>query len=95
MNTTRTTIILNSSLLERLRWFVSNNKGTTMSEVVEKGVQYILDKTEKKQIDTVYDGLLSLSGIAKDTNPKLGNKGIDEILYGENGVWDGSLRDKP
>lgn len=65
----------------------------TMSEIIEKGVQNVLDKSEEKNAERVASGLLKLAGFAKSNETNV-SENIDEILYGENGAWRGSEREK-
>lgn len=82
MDAARTTIIMRPSLLARLKLF-AHRHNRTMSQVVEEGVSQVIDRAEQNNLDTLYKGLLSLSGIIDDPTLTDASSTIDEVLYGE------------
>lgn len=89
-STIRTTLLLRPGLLQRLKLFARETK-KPMSEVVEAGISYVLDQHEKQRLKKMYQGFRELQGMIKadPTTPSTAID-IDELLYGENGVWKGS-----
>jgi len=90
-STARTSITIKSTLLERLRLF-ANQHNRTVSEVVEQGVSLVMRQTKAANTEDMYKELFKLKGVVGKSDPKYKDKSVDEILYGEDGVWRGSDR---
>lgn len=90
MNTStvaRTTILLPPALLQRLRDFAAR-RGETMSKIVEAGVKQMIEKDQAIQVRQLYKTLKELDG-AGGAGIADASTTIDEVLYGEQGVWKG------
>lgn len=87
MNTVPTTIRMQPSVLERLRFF-AQERGRTMSEIMEEGVNHVLEQYESQRLDRLYEGLKQLDGIG-DPSITDASTTIDEVLYGEQRAWKG------
>ena len=88
MSTARTNITINSTVLERLKLFAQRHN-KTVSQVIENAVIETIDTQAQPSKGDRYGELFKLKGVGK-SDPKLKNKSIDEILYGDNGAWRGS-----
>lgn len=89
MNTAKTTINMNPSLLARLRLFTQRHN-RTMTDVIEQGVTRLMDETEQESLEAMYHHLFQLKGAIKDPQLTDASETIDEVLYGEHGAWRGS-----
>ena len=87
-STARTSITMNSTVLERLRVFAQRHN-QTISQVIENVVVEVIDAPTQTQKGERYSALFKLKGVGK-SDPKLKNMSVDEILYGDNGAWRGS-----
>lgn len=61
----------------------------SMSKYAEKVLDEALAREEQGALDTVYAETEKLIGAFKSDDPHLSST-IDEILYGENGAWQGT-----
>lgn len=83
-----TTVRLHPALLHRLKAF-SEERGKTLSEIIELSVSRLIEQQEKDRLKQMYKGLFELAGMCKEPITDASSS-IDEILYGENGAWKGS-----
>lgn len=67
---------------------VSRRKRTPVSAIIQEAVQTALDREDTPHLETLYQQLSSLVGMIKEPLPDASSS-IDELLYGENGVWKG------
>jgi metal-responsive CopG/Arc/MetJ family transcriptional regulator len=84
----RTTILLQPSLLLRLKHF-SKEQGRPMSEIVEQAVRHVIEQTDQRRLGRMYEGLFALAGKGK-AGVRDASQSIDEELYGKTGAWKGS-----
>ncbi|MCL4878511.1 MAG: hypothetical protein KJ064_17760 [Anaerolineae bacterium] len=89
MNIAKTTINMNPGLLARLRLFTQRHN-RTMTDVIEQGVTQLMDATEQDSLEEMYRQLFTLKGVIKDPILTNASETIDEVLYGDDGVWRGS-----
>ena len=84
----RTSLYLPYDLHYRLQ-MVSETKSTSVSALIRNAVEKLLDREEQAKLDELYAAMENAKGICKD-NVTDASTTIDEVLYGENGVWRGS-----
>lgn len=83
----RTTITLQSELFTQLK-FVSLLKRKKISVLIQEALRSALEKEESAQLDAMYHQLGTMVGMIKEPIPRA-SKSIDEMLYGEDGLWKG------
>lgn len=91
MNTVRTSLLLPSPLLGRLR-LMSKRKNTSLSRLVQNLVQAGLDAEEQRDLKQLYKVWGETKGIVKEPITDMSTT-IDAILYGEDGAWRGTTAD--
>lgn len=91
MNTVRTSLLLPSPLLGRLR-LVSKRKNTSVSRLVQDLVQAGLDAEEQRDLKQLYRVWDEARGVVKEPITDMSTT-IDAILYGEDGAWRGTIPD--
>ena len=87
MQTIRTTFTIRPSLLERLKIF-TRETNRPMSAVAEEGISTVLEHYECQRRTKMYQGLTELVGMSNVPIPDASSS-IDEVLYGEKGIWKG------
>jgi hypothetical protein len=68
---------------------VSETKSTSVSALIRNAIEKLLDREEQAKLDELYAAMENAKAICKD-NVTDASTTIDEVLYGENGVWRGS-----
>lgn len=89
MQMIRTSLLLPAVMHQKLI-IASRRRGKSLSHVVENYVNKGLAAEEKTQIEKMYAALDALKGVAKGL-PADTSSTIDEILYGEQGAWRGTM----
>ena len=90
MKTVKATITIQPDVLGQVRVFAKQH-GRSISSVIEEGVKVVMSKKSDVQLKKMYEGLGQIEGIGGDLDSKHKNKSVDEVLYGEDGVWKGDL----
>ena len=86
---TRASIYIPDTLHQRLV-MASKRKKINISVLARTLLDQALMEEERQQLRTMYDGLKRLKGVVKDPVTDASTT-IDEVLYGENGAWRGTL----
>lgn len=83
----RTSMYLPDTLRYRLL-LASQHEGKSVSQLVHELLDKALIDKEKTRIDHMYQALGQMCGIGQKGVTD-GSRTIDEVLYGEHGVWNG------
>lgn len=83
----RTSLYLPSALHQRLL-VLSQRKGQSFSELARTLFVQALERHHDVDVSETYDALDALEGIGKRADKPL-TASADELLYGDNGVWQG------
>ena len=89
MNTVRTSFLLPTPLVGRLR-LVSKRKNTPVSRLVQELVQAGLDTEEQQDLKRLYRVWDEARGIVKEPITDMATS-VDAILYGRDGAWRGTI----
>ena len=73
----------------KLKTFVGRTD-LSMSQVIDTGILHVIDEVDKNRPTKIWESLKKMKGAGKATTPKLAQKTVDEILYGDEGAWRGS-----
>ena len=84
----RTSLLLPETLHQRLI-MLSRGEGKSVSELARELLDKALSRREAHRNQRVYTTLKALDGIGDD-DIKDASTTIDNVLYGEGGVWRGS-----
>ncbi len=83
----RATFYFSETLQQRLKSASKKHK-KSVSKLAQELLDQALATDEQTQLDMMYQALQSIIGVGKDVgNPQ----SVNEILYGENGAWRGSM----
>jgi hypothetical protein len=85
----KTSLVIPAPLHQRLIQ-AARQEGMNLSEYMRGLLDQALASREKAQIRHMYDVLRKMNGIAKDPITDASTT-IDEVLYGENGAWRGTM----
>jgi hypothetical protein len=88
MQNIRTTIVLSPLVLQSAKDFAAKKK-KSLSEIIEEGVLELMKEEEQQRIKRMHEALSKLEGIGGSDITDASTT-IDEVLYGEDGVWRGS-----
>ena len=88
LQTTKTTITIDTGLLNRLKLF-SRFQNKSVSKIIAEAVQEKIKTQDRQRIEHIYQELDNLQERMKDAKPDPQYEGmsVDEILYGQHGVW--------
>ncbi len=82
----RTTLNLPATLHHRLM-FEAKNESKTFSDFIRDLLEQAINYREDARLKQTYEALNRIKGIAEGHSTA--STTIDQILYGENGVWKG------
>jgi plasmid stability protein len=83
----RTTLVLPEPLHQKLR-LTAQSEGTSLTKLVRELLAQSLARRENGQLQALYQGLKELEGAGKRGISDASTT-IDEMLYGQKGVWRG------
>lgn len=84
----RTSLFITQALRQDLT-DVAAQKKTTVSTLARELLEQAIGKYKQAKLEQMYDGLEQIYGVGETTDPQLANQTVDEVLYGEKGVWRG------
>jgi hypothetical protein len=84
----RTSIVLPPVLHQQLS-MLAHQEGKKLSEFLREQLRRIADQEQNSQLDDMYKAIGKMKGLIKDKVTDASTT-IDEVLYGEQGVWRGT-----
>jgi hypothetical protein len=85
----RTSIVLPAVLHQQLL-ALAKQADKTLSEFVREQLGEVVTRKQQTQLDEMYAAIWKMKGQVKDPITDA-SQTIDEVLYGENGAWRGSV----
>jgi len=83
----RTSIVLTPALHQRLK-MAADYESRTLTEVINNLLDTALESQEQVRLQRTYQALKKVQGICK-ADLSDASSTIDNVLYGENGAWQG------